>query len=215
MATPGGSGPFPALMVFHEAFGVNAYIRGVADKLAGEGYMAIAPELYHRTAPPGFEARYYQFSMVMGHAQSIKTDEIISDVQAVYHWLQHQDKVKKDKIGCIGFSIGGRVAFIANSVLKLNASVSFYGGNIHAVADRAPMLSGHQLMFWGGRDQTIKTEHTDIVLKALRKAGKEFTNIEMSYAEHGFFCEEQPTYHPPLAKEAWGLAKEFLSSRLK
>ena len=215
VATPSGSGPFPAVMVFHEAFGVNSYIKGMADKLAKDGYLAIAPELYHRTAPPGFEARYYQFSMVMAHAHAVKEEDMVSDILAVYKWLHGQEEVNKNKIGCIGFSLGGRVAFIANSAVKLNASVSFYGGLMHTVAARAASLSGPQLMFWGGKDETIKQEHVDTVLKALRKAGKEFTSIEMSYADHGFFCDEQPAYHSQHAKEAWVVVKEFLKSKLK
>ena len=61
IARPEAGGPHPGLMVFQEAFGVNAHIRDVAERFAEQGYVAIAPELFHRTAPAGFEASYSDF----------------------------------------------------------------------------------------------------------------------------------------------------------
>ena len=79
---PEGKGPFPAVIVFQEAFGVNAHIKDVAGRIANEGYIAIAPELFHRTAPPGFESGYTDFSLVMPHFQAINTDTLINDSRA-------------------------------------------------------------------------------------------------------------------------------------
>jgi len=214
VATPDGNGPFPAIMVFQEAYGVNHHIRNLTERIAAEGYIAIAPELFHRTAPPGFEAAYGDFGVVMAHFQAMTTENIVNDVAATHEWLLTQDKVQKDKVGCIGFCLGGRVSFIANSTLPLAASVSFYGGGMHLVADRAATLNAPQLLFWGGKDTHITPEHIQAVTDALRSAGKDFINVEISYAEHGFFCDARPSYHPQAAKEAWGMVKEFFKNKL-
>ena len=214
VAIPKGNGPFPAIMVFQEAFGVNHHIRSVADRIANEGYIAIAPELFHRTAPPGFEVGYGDFASVMPHFQALTTENLINDAQATYDWLLTQANVKQDKIGCIGFCMGGRVSFIANCVLKLAASVSFYGGSMHTIAEMAATLHAPQLLFWGGKDQHIKPEHVLTVVDAIRKNGKEFINVEISYADHGFFCDERPSYNPQAAREAWGMTIEFLKNKL-
>ncbi len=214
VARPWGKGPFPAVMLFQEAYGVNNHIRKLADKIAGEGYLVIAPELFHRTAPAGFEAPYGDFALVMPHYQAMTTELIIDDVQATYDWLAAQDNVLKKKIGCIGFCLGGRVAFIANSAVPLAASISFYGGGTHAVADLAEKLHGPQLMFWGGKDQHIKPEHVQAVVDALKKAEKDYVNVEISYADHAFFCDERPSYHPQAALEAWGMTKAFFKNKL-
>jgi carboxymethylenebutenolidase len=214
VAMPEGSGPFPAVMVFQEAFGVNHAIRNVADSLAKEGYLAVAPELFHRTAEPGFESGYGDFAAVMPHFQAMNTENIVNDVQATYDWLMAQDNVKKDKIGCMGFCLGGRVSFIANSAVKLAASVSFYGGGMHTIADLAATLGAPQLLFWGGRDTHIKPEHVQAVTDALAKYDKDYVNVVISYADHAFFNEERPSYHPDAAKEAWGMTKVFFKNKL-
>ncbi len=214
VAVPEGSGPFPAIIVFQEAYGVNHHIKSLTERIAAEGYVAIAPELFHRTAPASFEAPYGDFAAVMQHFNALTTDALINDATAAHAWLMTQDNVLKDKTGCIGFCLGGRVSFLANSVLPLSASVSFYGGGMHMVADRATELHGPQLLFWGGKDGHIKPEHVQTVVDALRGAGKDFINVEISYADHGFFCDERPSYHPQAAKEAWGMVKEFFRNKL-
>src|ERR1700733_10596220 len=93
-----GTGPFPAVMVFQEAFGVTSHIRSIADRLALQGYVAVAPELFHRTAPPGFEGSYTDFQTVMPHYSALTTKDIEADVKATYDYLQQQANVIKNKI---------------------------------------------------------------------------------------------------------------------
>ena len=214
VAKPNGDGPFPAVMVFQEAFGVNQNIRTVADRMAAEGYFAIAPELFHRTAPAGFESGYGDFSLVKPHLEALTTEKLIDDIQAVYVWLLTQQEVKKDKIGCIGFCVGGKVAFIANSLVPMAACVSFYGGGTHTIASRAATLGAPHLFFWGGKDQHIKQEHIAAITAAMVQEDKDFINVTISYADHGFFNNDRPAYHAAAAAEAWGMIKEFFRTKL-
>lgn len=214
VATPAGEGPFAAVILFQEAFGVNEHIRDVAHRIAALGYLTIAPELFHRTAPPGFEASYNDFPAVMPHFQALDTEALVNDATAAYEWLKKQDNVIFDKIGCIGFCLGGRVAFIANSALPLAAAVSYYGGYTHAVADRAATLHGPHLFFWGGKDTHILPEHVQTVTDAVKHAGKDYINVVISYADHAFFCDARASYHAEAAREAWGITTAFFKNKL-
>lgn len=215
VAIPRGSGPFPAVIVFHDAFGLNTDVRNIADRLSKEGYVAIVPELFHRTAEGGFSARYYQVSIVMPHVNAMRQEHINHDMQAAYKWLRRQDNVNEDKIGAIGFSMGGKLAFIANTLLKLSASVSFYGGKLHREIARIPRLNAPQLFVWAGRDEHITRSHVATVIDAMDAADKDFTSVNISRVPHGFFIDGHPAYDAQAAKESWGIAKEFLKNKLQ
>src|SRR5262245_39741176 len=93
VARPADRDSLRGLVVFQEAFGVNSHIRNVTDRFAGLGFTAIAPELFHRTAPPKFEGAYDNFAAVMPHVQAIKEESLSLDVQAAYDWLRANSKV--------------------------------------------------------------------------------------------------------------------------
>lgn len=204
-----GSNNFPGLLLFQEAYGVNHHIRNVADQFANEGYIVIAPELFHRTAPKGFEASYTDFQAVMPHYQALTNEGLEADMKACYQWLIDQH-VAADKVFSIGYCLGGKVSFLANAVLPIKAGISYYGGGTDQLADKAGDLHGKHLFFWGGKDQHIKTENINIVTNALDKAGKDYVNVKFSYADHAFNCDERPSYNPTVAKEALALTLSFL-----
>ena len=213
-AFPNSTGPVPGILLLQEAFGVNHHIRSVADRLAAAGYAVVAPELFHRTAAPGLEIAYNDFPSAMPHFQSITVEGLTADVQAAHAWLTTQPLVMTDKIGSIGFCLGGRVSFLANAVLPLAAAVSYYGGGTHLLKDRAADLHAPHLFFWGGLDEHISKEHIAEVTNAVEAAGKPFINTIISYADHGFHCDERPSYHPQAAAEAWALTLAFFREKL-
>jgi carboxymethylenebutenolidase len=213
VARPQKSGRDPGLLVFQEAFGVNQHIRNVSDRLAAEGYVAIAPELFHRTAAPGFEGSYTDFASVMPHVQAVTPENVEKDVRAAFDWLHSNSQVKSDDISCIGFCMGGRVSFIANSILPLCGAVSFYGGGIApGLLDRAAKLQAPMLLIWGGKDKHIPPEQRKAVSDALTAAQRIYVNTVFSRADHGFFCDERTSYEPHSARQAWALTLEFIRS---
>src|SRR5579862_9568027 len=111
VARPAEEGKFPGMLVFQEAFGVNAHIRDITERLARQGYVAIAPELFHRTGP-GFEGSYTDFPAVMPHMQAMKEESSVQDIQASYEWLKSNAHVISDRIASIGFCMGGRMSFL-------------------------------------------------------------------------------------------------------
>lgn len=202
----------PGIIVFQEAFGVNAYIRDVAQRFANLGFTAVAPELFHRTAP-GFEGSYTNVEPVRLHMGALKNEGLIADAQATHAWLTSDDAIDASRVAAIGFCMGGRVAYLANANLNLQAAISFYGGGIapdllgYANKQRGPVL-----MFWGGRDQHIPPEQYRAVADALTAAGKTHEQVVFSQADHGFFCDARASYEAGAALQAWALTLEFLKA---
>jgi carboxymethylenebutenolidase len=215
VARPAEDGEFRGILVFQEAFGVNAHIRDVTERFAREGYVAIAPELFHRTAP-GFEGRYDDFPSAMQHLQALTEAGQGADIRAAYDWLRGHAQVSPDLIASIGFCMGGRTSFLASATVPLKAAISFYGGGIaQGLLHRAGDLKAPILMFWGGLDHHITSEHMRAVEDALTKAGKSHVNVKISDADHGFFCDVRPSYNAQAAGLAWALTLQFLNTYVK
>jgi carboxymethylenebutenolidase len=205
VARPKQAAAHPGLLVFQEALGGNHHIRDVAERFAALGYVVIAPELFHRTAPPGFEASYADFPAVIEHYQAVAAE---ADVRSAYEWLRSNPRAKASEISCVGFCLGGLILFIANSTVPLRAAVSFDGGAIApGLLDGASKFEAPSLLFvWGGLHRHITLEQRRAVIEALSAHQKIYVNTEFSRADHGFFCE------PHSAGQARVLTLEFLRS---
>jgi carboxymethylenebutenolidase len=210
--------PRAALLVFQEAFGVNAHIRDVTERFAHEGYLAVAPELFHRTAP-GFEGTYTNFAEVMPHLGALTDAGLTADIQATYGWLKHGD-ASELPVGATGYCMGGRASILAALTVPLNCAVSYYGGGIGpserfpSLVDRLKDLKAPTLYFWGGLDAHIGADAVHAVESALTAAKKDYVNVVFSSADHGFFCDARASYDPIAAKQAWSLTLEFLKLHL-
>ena len=214
-ARPSEEGKFPGMLVFQEAFGVNVHIRDITERIAREGYVAVAPELYHRTGP-GFEGSYTDIQSVMPHMQAMKEETAIQDIRAAYEWLKGNAQVDADRIASTGFCMGGRMSFLACSSVPLRAAISFYGGGIApAYLPRAANLSAPILFFWGGLDKHIPQEQIRTVVDELKRLGKTYINVEIADADHGFFCDARVSYNPMAATLAWTLSLKFLDVHVK
>jgi len=219
VARPAGT-PKAGLIVFQEAFGVNAHIRDVTERFAREGYLAIAPEMFHRTAP-GLEAGYTDFGAVMPHMQALKDPSLEADMHATWDWLKNGSGFPSLSISAIGYCMGGRCACHASIILPLASAVSYYGGGIApspffpSLIDRVKDLQAPMMFFWGGLDQHIGPDQVQAVNSALREAKKSYVNVEFSFADHGFFCDERASFNAPAAAESWALTLTFLREKLR
>jgi carboxymethylenebutenolidase len=217
VARPSSQTPRAGMLVFQEAFGVNAHIRDVTERFAMQGYLAIAPELFHRTGP-GFEGSYTDFGAIMPHFQGLTDAGMEADVQAAFAWLQNTADSKAFPVGAVGYCMGGRVAYLADCIVPLACGISYYGGGIApsqyfpSLLHRAKELQAPMLFFWGGLDQHITPEQTQAVTSALREAKKPFVNVEISYADHGFSCDARPQYNADATAQAWALTLAFLDT---
>jgi carboxymethylenebutenolidase len=217
VARPKEEGAHPGLLVFQEAFGVNAHIRDIAGRFAREGFVAVAPELFHRTAAE-LEVRYDDFPTAAPHMKALNDASMAADHRAAFDWLRGSI-APAIPIFAIGYCLGGRAAFLAALTLPLAGAVSYYGGGIApnptnpGLLGRASGLQAPLLFFWGGRDKHIPPEQVREVAGALRAAGKNFVNVEISNADHGFFCDARASYSPAAAALAWPLTLAFLRSK--
>ncbi len=87
------TGKLPGIMVWQEAFGVNHHMRKVTERFAKEGYVAICPELFHRTAPKGFEGDYTDFNSIMPHFKGLTNENFEADIKATWDWITTQENV--------------------------------------------------------------------------------------------------------------------------
>lgn len=215
VATPEQSGEYPALLLFQEIFGVNAHIKEVAARLASEGYLVVAPDMFHRNSP-GFECDYEDLQAGMAQAAALTETGLKADIQACFQWLQHHPQVAGDRIGSVGFCLGGRLSFLANAWVPLKAAVSFYGGGIaEKHLDLVPLLHAPQLFLWAGQDPWIPLDSTQKLAQALRDAKKHFVQVEFSDADHGFACDARSHFDAHAAAQAWALTLAFLDCWLR
>ena len=98
MAYPASEGPHPAVIVVQEIWGVNAYIQSVANKLAAQGFVAIAPALFHREGP-GTLGLFEETELAFDRLGRLKDEEILTDLRSTVHFLRELPNVRTDRIG--------------------------------------------------------------------------------------------------------------------
>lgn len=209
IAKPEGPTPKQGIIVFQEAFGVNTHIRDVAERFAREGFLAIAPEIYHRTAPAGFECAYTDFEACRSHFDAVTPQHVQTDARAAFDWLITQG-VDATGVSSIGFCLGGRASFFANATLPLKSAVCFYGGGIIDHLNLVPSLHAPTLFCWGGQDTHIPSDQTRRIADEMKKAEKPYTEVTFGEAGHAFFCDARGSYHERSASLAWPLVLAFL-----
>jgi carboxymethylenebutenolidase len=215
----------PAVLVFMEIFGINSHIRDVAERIAREGYVALAPDYFHRTGP-GVEFGYNEEGMERGMALlgQLKTDEMISDVEAAIAWLEARGDVQSERIGAIGFCIGGHMAYLSACETSVCAVASFYGGGVaasegpggaEATISRTPKIKGRILCLFGEKDGYIPAEQVEAIEAALKTAGVNHESVVYPGADHGFFCDQRDSYQETAAIDAWGRVKALFDAELR
>jgi carboxymethylenebutenolidase len=224
LARPESPGPHPAVLVFMEIFGVNPHIRDVAERVAREGYVALAPDYFHRTGP-GAEYGYDDagFGAGMKLLGALRSDEMVADAKAAIAWLRGRKDVRGDRIGAMGFCIGGHMTYLVACETDLRAAASFYGGGIAApqgpggqpsTLGRTGKIRGKILCLFGGKDAFIPIDQVDAVRDALAAAKARHEVVVYPDADHGFFCDQRATYQERAAKDAWEKVKKLFREEL-
>jgi carboxymethylenebutenolidase len=225
LARPKSGGPFPGVIVYMEIFGVNEHIRDVTERVAREGYVALAPDVFHRTAP-GIELGYDETGMSQGIKllMQITADQAIDDAKAAVAYLKKRPETAGKKLGAMGFCMGGHLTYLTACETDIAAGASFYGGGIAApqgpggapgTLTRTPKMRGKILCLFGGKDHMIPPPQVEAVKAALAARGKGDEVVVYPDADHGFFCDRRPTYHEASAKDAWERVKKLFAEALR
>lgn len=213
IAKPSGTGPWPAIIVLMEIFGVNAYIRDVTERLAREGYFVVAPNYYHRTTA-NLELGYTEDDIRIGRQHKDKTtrEGLLKDIRVVLDWLKETPDVESSsKVGCIGFCFGGHVAYIAASQPEIMATAAFYPGGVAVMSpgggkptiDYTALIHGEILGLFGEKDAGIPHEQVQMIEDALQRAGVRHEIVRYSQVGHGFFCDFRDDYDAAASEDAW------------
>ncbi len=202
------SGPAKGgIVVIQEIFGVNHHIRTVCDRLAGEGYAAVAPALFDRQQP-NFESGYSPDEIANARKFVANPDwaAMMRDVQAAIGVLK-----KDGPVAIIGFCMGGTIAFLAAAKLNgLSAAIGYYGGQIAKNANEKPKVPT-QLHF-GEKDASIPMSDVETIKQ---KRGRDCEIYVYPDAQHGFNCDERGSYNEAAAKVAWRRSIAFLQTNMK
>ncbi len=207
--TPQGKGPFPAIIVIHEWWGLNDWIKEEAAKLSDQGYVALAIDLYRgKVATTPEEAHEIM--------RGVPEDRAQRDLQAAYDYLASQSNVKKDRIGAIGWCMGGGYSLdVALLEPNLAADVINYG---HLATDPSEVkkINAPVLGLFGAQDRGITPEDVKAFESEMKKQGKKIDVTIYPDAGHAF---ENPNnkdgYRPKDAQDAWNKTVAFLENTLK
>jgi len=219
VAQPKEGGSYPGIVVLMEAFGLNDHIKKVTERIAQEGYVAIAPDLYHRESER--LVPYSDLQKAVGIMNRLQDAKVMDDVGAAIAHLKSQSNVKAGAIGVTGFCMGGRFTYLAAAHYNkdVKAAVPFYPGGV-PMGNPSPLSRTGEIkcpiyLFFGGKDPLIPQEHVDKITAELTNKKVNFQIKVYPDATHRFFCDERPSYHPDSAKDAWEKLKSFFAQHLK
>jgi carboxymethylenebutenolidase len=207
--TPEGKGPFPALVVIHEWWGLNDWVKEQAAKLADEGYVALAVDLYRgKVATTPDEAHEIM--------RGVPEDRAMRDLHAAVEFLKSQSDVKKERIGSIGWCMGGGYSLdVALQEPALTATVINYG-HLAADADSVKKIKASVLGIFGGQDRGIPVDDVKKFEQALKEQGNKVEIVIYPDAGHAFENPNNKTgYRADDAADAWKHTTSFLAATLK
>lgn len=211
---PDGAGPFPGVVIIHNQGGV-ADILHIADQIASAGYVAAAPDMYYRDgtdcrdAAPARRARLHDVT-------------VIQDVNATVDFLKGQEEVKRERLGILGFCMGGRVTYLmaaANPGFK--AAVVYYGGGIFlpwgdgpSPFERTAQIHCPMMGHFGEEDENPSPEDVRKMDAELAKHNKAHEFYSYRAAGHAFMNKTRDTYRQRAAEASWPRTVEFFARHL-
>ncbi|MCP3915454.1 MAG: dienelactone hydrolase family protein [bacterium] len=226
----GGDEPRPAVVVVHEVFGLDAFTRSVAERFAAEGYVAIAPDMYGREGVPGpastddDPAPIWTTEQIRAAVLGLPDRRAVRDLEAAAELLAGESLVDADRIGVIGFCMGGNLAYLLGChSRRIAAVVDFYGRLVYddlspnkpvQPLEMALNLTAPLLGFFGAEDTSIPLEHVRLFEERLTAFAKEAEIRVVPSAGHGFFNQLRPAWNDAEARATWERTLSFFDEAL-
>ena len=214
-------GELPGVLVGMELFGVTAHVRDVCDRLAELGYVALAPDLYHRLEP-GIELPADARGRARGFEllHQLTRPGVLEDVAAARDYLGSRSGALA---GMVGLSVGGHLAYLAATAMDLPVAVVAYGGWIPghelplsrpvSTLSGTPGITGRVVFLVGDDDPLIPPAERGLLVEALTSAGVDHELIAYPGVGHGFLCDRRAGFDPVAATSAWLLIDQALSRK--
>jgi carboxymethylenebutenolidase len=218
VARPASEGPHAAVIILQEIFGITPELQHIAEMLAGEGYLAVIPALFHRT-DPNFLSPYDTEGATRGRAavNVLSHNDIRSDIRATIDWVRGQPDASGD-IATWGFCWGGSVAFMSATFDDIRGAISFYGAQIAKspydgrppMLDYAPAIAAPLFLVFGGQDRAIPPADIQRIQDTLVENQKAFSLTVYNEEDHAFFRFVGTPRAAAHAGEAWQRVLAFL-----
>lgn len=213
LSRPKASGKYPAIIVIHGNAGIADHFRDIARRFAKEGYVALVPDFLSRH---GGTRKVNPKGVGLANFRELApTQAVTEDTDAGFSYLRSLPEVRGDRVGVVGFCLGGQMAFVAATQLRgLKAVVVYYGWSPSPI-DVVKNIDAPLLAHYGGEDKSVNKGIPDTEA-AMKKYGKSYTYKIYPGAKHAFNSDTRPDrYHPEAAKEAWGRTVEFFKKHLQ
>jgi len=216
VSAPEGSGPFPAMVVIQHQGGVDHFTQDMTKRLAECGYVAAAPDLYHRDGPDCTDD-------IVTRRTRLRDRGIIDDVNAAVSFLQSQDIVDRARLGIIGFCMGGRVVYLmAAASPAFKAAVAYYPGNtfrawgrdLPSPFERTSEIRCPVLGHFGAEDKNPSPEDMQKLDRELTKFNKPHEFYSYPNAAHAFMDTTKESYRQHADEASWPRTLSFLERHL-
>lgn len=205
---------YPGVVIIHEWWGLNDQIKGVADRIAAEGYLAIVPDLFRGKVPT--DAGYAH-----DLARGVNEGWAVTIIEGAANWLRAADAKERRRspgqrmpVGTLGFDYGGRLSLAAAlRGADIQAMAMFYG-SVETDAKVLEPIAVPVLGIFGNEDRGIPLDQVKAFEAALKADGKKATILVYTGVGHAFFNEERPGYDPDVSIDAWERTTMFLRDSL-
>jgi carboxymethylenebutenolidase len=209
------SGTGPGLVLIQEIFGVNPNMRSIADSLAGAGFTVYVPDLFWRFEP-GIQldpAQQADFDRAIGLYQKYNEDDGVTDIETAATWLREDEANSTGKVGCQGYCLGGKLAYLMACRSDLEANVGYYGVGIQNALDEAKTMASPLLLHVAEEDGFVPKEAQAAMHKGL-DGNPKVTIHDYAGCDHGFAREGGHAWNAAAAKQANDRSIAFLKDHL-
>jgi carboxymethylenebutenolidase len=209
IALPNDRKAHPGVILIQEWWGIEPHIQELTQRLAREGYVVLAPDLFHgKVATEPDEA--------MKATMALNRDAAVAEVRSGIDYLQRREDVLPKQVGVVGFCMGGllvwRIAELENG--ELAAIAPFYAAHYHPSAEDIARVSAPALVVWGQQDASISAQDRQHITQLLQQQGK--THQALVYpAGHAFMNDRHGDYNQPSAEQAWSALLAWFKQYLR
>ncbi|HKV83356.1 MAG TPA: dienelactone hydrolase family protein [Ktedonobacterales bacterium] len=189
----------PGVVMIQEWWGVEDHIKELAERLARQGYTVLAPDLYHgKVVDEPDEAGKAMMALNKGAA--------VQEIGKAVAYLKTRGDARADKIGVVGFCMGGMLAWKAAETQggAIAAVAAFYGAGYHPGAEEMAKVTAPALVVWGGQDGSIPPADREHIASLLQQQGKTHKTLLYPNAGHAFMNDKHGDLEPESAQQAWG-----------